>query len=282
MPSAPNTNAREPERSALPHRRARLAGGAGDPEAVVPLDLLEVAGEVRHDRDRQMLDRARGRAADRRGHERRAVRRDDDARRSRALGAPAHGAEVPRVAHLVETGEERAVGRGELVGVGVLVGLAPREHALVVARAGGLGDVPLELHVHARLSRLAQPGLALDRALGRPELEHLAPARGAPRARAGGRRPARASLGDERSSRSATVLHDPSRAAAISVAQLVGALPSPCAARVPRAPRRAPRPRRAAPCDARSRARRSSSPGGAARAGSRAATRAEPRAPRAY
>ena len=100
----------------------------------------------------------------------------DDAGRSRAFGAPAHRAEVPRIAHLVETGEERAVGRGQLVGVRVLVGLAPGEHSLVVARAGRLGDVPLELDVHARLNRLAQPGLALDRPLGRPELEHLAPA----------------------------------------------------------------------------------------------------------
>ena len=83
------------------------------------------------------------------------MRWDDDARCTRALCTAADGAEVPRVADLVEAGEQWAIGRGELVGVGVLVWLAPGEHTLVVARPGGFGDVLFELHVHARLRRLA-------------------------------------------------------------------------------------------------------------------------------
>ena len=79
----------------VPHRRPRLAGGGRDPE-VVALDLREVAGEVRHDRDRQVLDGSRGRAADGGGHARRAVRGHDDAGRARALRAAADRAEVAR------------------------------------------------------------------------------------------------------------------------------------------------------------------------------------------
>ena len=88
------------------------------------------------------------------------MRRHDDAGRAGALGAAADGAEVPRVADLVEAREQRPLRRRELVGVGVPVRLAPREHALVVARADRLAEVPLELDLDARLLRLAQPVLA--------------------------------------------------------------------------------------------------------------------------
>src|SRR5689334_12597620 len=47
----------------LPHWRPVLARGARDPD-VTALDLLEIPREVRHDGDRQVLDRAGRRAAD--------------------------------------------------------------------------------------------------------------------------------------------------------------------------------------------------------------------------
>ena len=225
-----------------------------------------------------MLDRARGGAADRRRHARGAVRRDDDARRARAFGAPADRAEVPRIAHLVETGEQRPVGRGQLVGVGVLVRLAPREHALVVARAGGLGDVLLELHLDARLRRLAQPGLALDRALGRPELEHLA-------------------LAAERLAHGPAAVDLLARHLGTSVGPSGPSWTTQPSSAIGRAARRSARqssPRRArlallderptsagVPARRRSRARRSRGRASAGRAGSRAATRAGRPAPRA-
>src|SRR5712691_560064 len=101
------------------------------------------------------------------------MRRHDDARRPRPLRAADHGAEVARVAHLVEAREERTLRRRELVGVRVLERLAPGEHALMVARARALADVLVELDLHPWLLGLAQPGLGLHRTLGRPELEHL-------------------------------------------------------------------------------------------------------------
>src|SRR5581483_4178731 len=156
----------------LPHRRPRLAGGARDPQ-VRALDVGEVAGEIRHDCDRQVLHRAGGRAADGRGHPRRPMRRHHDARRPRALGAAADGAEVARVADLIEAGEQRSLALGELIRVRVLVWLAPGEHALVVARPRLLGDVALELRLDTRPLELAQPRLGLDRTLGRPQLQHL-------------------------------------------------------------------------------------------------------------
>src|SRR5581483_2901476 len=137
------------------------------------LDVGEVAGEIRHDCDRQVLHRAGGRAADGCGHPRRPVRRHHDPRRPRALRAAADGAEVARIADLVEAGEQRSLALGELIRVRVLVWLAPGEHALVVARPRLLGDVALELRLDTRPLELAQPRLGLDRTLGRPQLQHL-------------------------------------------------------------------------------------------------------------
>src|SRR6185437_6267212 len=107
----------------------RLSGRGGDPE-IAALDLFEVAGEIRHDRDRQVLDRTGRRTANGRRDASRAVRGHDDARRAGPLRAAADGAQVAGVADLVEAGEERALHRGELVGVGVVVGLTPGEGAL--------------------------------------------------------------------------------------------------------------------------------------------------------
>src|SRR5207244_924828 len=55
----------------------------------------------------------------------------------------------------------------------VAVGLAPREDALVVARARCFAELALGLHLNSRSIRLAEPWLGLQRALARPELQHL-------------------------------------------------------------------------------------------------------------
>ena len=103
------------------------------------------------------------------------MRRDDDARRSRPFGRPADGAEVARVGDAVEHREQRTLDGGQLIGVGVAVRLDARDHALVVARTGELGQVALLPHPHPRSRRL-EPRLGLERPLGRQELEHLATA----------------------------------------------------------------------------------------------------------
>src|SRR5207302_11427223 len=122
----------------------------------------------------QILARARRRAADRWCHAGGAVGGQHDARRAGTLRAAADRAEVAWVADLVEAGDERALPRRELVRVGIAVGLAPGEDALVVARPGGVVQVALELDLDARLARLAEPPLGLDGPIARPELEHLA------------------------------------------------------------------------------------------------------------
>src|SRR5581483_4244295 len=172
-PQAPALGA-EDERDAsgevgVPHRGRRVPGRAVDPE-LRPLHLLEEAGEVRDDRDREVLDGARGGAGDGGRDDGRPVRRDDDAGRPRPLGAPADGAEVARVGDAVEDGEEGPLGRRELVGVRVAEGLDAGERALVVAGAGELGE--LALGPQAGL-RLGEPRLRLRRALRREQLEHL-------------------------------------------------------------------------------------------------------------
>src|SRR6185437_14342336 len=103
----------------------------------------QVAGEVGDDRDRQVLYRPGGGAADGRRHAGGSVRRDDHARRAGTLRAPADGAEVVRVADLVEADEQRPLAPGEGVGVGVAEGIAPGEDALVVARTRRLAQLPL-------------------------------------------------------------------------------------------------------------------------------------------
>src|SRR5204862_6310861 len=75
---------------------------------------------------------------------------------------------------LVAPGEQRLLPHCELPPIGVLVPLAPRGHALLVARACRFGQLALEVGLHTRAVDFAQPRLRLLRPLGRPELEHLA------------------------------------------------------------------------------------------------------------
>src|SRR5262245_21206740 len=121
-----------------------------------------------------MLDGAGRGAGDDGRHRRRTVRRDDDAGRSRALGAPNHRTEVARIRDLVETREQRALRCRELPPVGIAIGLTPGEDGLMVTRAVCLAQLTLELRLHARALDVAQPQLRPLCALRRPELEHLA------------------------------------------------------------------------------------------------------------
>ena len=95
----------------------------------------------------------------------------DHAGRACALGAPADGAEIVRIADPVEHREERPLRAGQLVGIGVAIGLDQRQHALVVTGPGALGELAVGL-----LPRpgLGQPRLGGERPLRRPQLEHLA------------------------------------------------------------------------------------------------------------
>src|SRR5439155_21087032 len=127
--------------------------------------------EVRDAGDRQMLDGARRCLAYGGSHRRRAVRREYDAARAGTFGAAANGAQVPRIAHLIEADDQRRPPRGELVRVRVAVRLAPRDDALMIAGRGGLGELPLMLRLDAQA---VQPRLPVLHPLGRPDLEHLA------------------------------------------------------------------------------------------------------------
>ena len=157
----------------LPHRLARLAGSAVDPE-VRSLDLGEVPRKVGHDRDGHVLDSTGGRAANRGGHHRRAVRRDDHAGRACSFCAARHRAQVARIGDAIETDEQRARLPRELEGVRISIRLDARDDALVITSAGGVGQLPIGLDVDSRPPVLAQPLLGVERALGRPQLEHLA------------------------------------------------------------------------------------------------------------
>jgi diguanylate cyclase (GGDEF)-like protein len=154
----------------VPHLRRRLGRGGKDPQPR-PLHLGEVAREIRDDREREVLDRARRGAADGRRDARRSVRGQDDTGRPCPLGGPADGPEVPRIRDLVEAREQRALGSRELIGVRVPVRLAEREHALVVPRSSRLGQLPFGLDLRAEL---AEPRLSFQRSLRDPQLEDLA------------------------------------------------------------------------------------------------------------
>ena len=162
--------------------------GRGPRPEVAALRLVQVAREVDDDGDRDVLDRAGGGMADGGGDARRVVLGDDDARRAGPLGAAADRAEVVRVGHLVEADDQRPLAGGELPGVGVAVGLAEGDDALVVARPRLGGQRRLRPDLHPEPLDLAQPRLGAERALGDEELEDL---RGAPLAATSrtGRRP---------------------------------------------------------------------------------------------
>src|SRR5262249_13931341 len=108
FPSAPKTNASPPARSAS-HIDVRDSPVAPTTQRPACSLISWRYREVRHDGDRQMLHRAGGRPADGRRHARGTVRRHDDPGRPRSLGAAADRPEVPRVADLIEAGEERAL-----------------------------------------------------------------------------------------------------------------------------------------------------------------------------
>src|SRR5207244_8091371 len=116
-----------------------------------------------------------GRAAHGRSDGRRAMGGHDHAGRAGSFGAPADGTEIAGIGDLVETGQQRPLRAGELPRVRVAVRLAPGDDALVVACAGCLAELALSLDLNSRSIRLLQPCLGLERALGRPELEHLSP-----------------------------------------------------------------------------------------------------------
>ena len=142
----------------------------GERPEPVALHLAEVAGQVRDNGDRQVLDCPGRRAAHGRRHDRRAVGGQHDTGRVRTGGAPDHGAEVSRVGHLVEAAEERALDGRQLPRVGIRIRLAPRHDALVIGRAGSLGE--LTLPSHARLRPLGEPLERRRRTLPDPHLEH--------------------------------------------------------------------------------------------------------------
>jgi hypothetical protein len=100
--------------------------------------------------------------------------RNDDAGRSRGLGAAHDGAQVVRIGDLVETHDQRPLGGGELPRVDVAVRVAERDDALVVARVRGLGQLALGLD--ADVLDLGEPRLGRDRAFGRQHLVDLAAA----------------------------------------------------------------------------------------------------------
>ena len=154
-----------------PHRERALGIGRVRPE-VGALDLREVAREIRHDRNRKVLDGAGGGSADRRCDPHRAVRGHDDSRRARSLRAPDDRAQVVRVGDLVEADEQRTLLARQRVGVRVPERLAPGDDTLMVARAGSVAEQPLRLDLRSRAG--VEPRNLRRGALGRPHLEQLA------------------------------------------------------------------------------------------------------------
>ena len=106
VPSAPSTRSDAALEVRFPQSRRRVGHGCVRPE-LGALHVGDEAGEVRDDRDRQMLDGARRGAADGRRDPRGAVCGQHEARRSRTFRAPADGAEVVRIGHAVEADEQR-------------------------------------------------------------------------------------------------------------------------------------------------------------------------------
>jgi hypothetical protein len=133
----------------LPHRLSAVRRCRVDPQSRA-LDLGEKTRQVGNHRDGQMLDGAGRRTAHDGGDACRAVSREHDTRRTRALGAPAHGAQVPRVGDLIEADEKRLAVASELVGVGIPKGRATGDDALVVARSGESRQRPFRLDAETK------------------------------------------------------------------------------------------------------------------------------------
>jgi hypothetical protein len=72
---------------------------------------------------------------------------------------------------LIETDEERAFGRRELERVGIAEGLAPRDHALMVASSGRLRQHAFGLDLGTRTG--LDPRDLRSRTLRHPHLERL-------------------------------------------------------------------------------------------------------------
>src|SRR4029079_727974 len=111
-----------------PERRLAVGCGRVGPEAVT-LDLREVAGEVRHDRNRQSLDGTRRGGADGGRDDGCPVGREDDTGCAGARGTSDDGAEVPGIGDLVEAAEKRLRRSRKLPGIRIPEGLATRADA---------------------------------------------------------------------------------------------------------------------------------------------------------
>src|SRR5690349_25064653 len=116
-----------------------------------------------------MLDRPCRRAAYGRRDHGRTVRRENYTRRAGARRCPDDGAEVPRTCHLIEATEQGALHRRRLPCVVVRIRRTPGDDALVIRRAGSLGE--LAFPTHARLRPFGEPGQRPRCTLPDPELE---------------------------------------------------------------------------------------------------------------
>ena len=106
-----------------------------------------------------------------------AVLEHDDAVGARALGAATHGTEIVRVGHLVETDDEGALPRHELIRVRVAVRLAERDDTLMLSCSRGIVEPAFPRNLQADALHLAKPCFRGKRTLGRQQLEDLALAR---------------------------------------------------------------------------------------------------------
>ena len=172
FPSAPKTRAVPSGEVDVPESGIAVRARGERPEPVA-LHLAEVAGQVRDHGDRQVLDCPGRRAAHGGRHDRRTVGGQHDTGRVRTRRAPDDGAEVSRVGHLVEAAEERALDGRQLPRVGIGIRLAPGHDALVIGRAGSLGE--LTLPSHARLRPLGEPFERCRGTFPDPHLEHTPP-----------------------------------------------------------------------------------------------------------
>src|SRR5207244_13554408 len=121
----------------VPHRR-RVHVGRVRPE-VGALHIVQVAREVLHDGDREVLDRAGRGTADDRCDPCGAMLGNDDARRARALCAATDRAEIAGIGNAVEASKEWLVTGRELVCVRVAIRLYTWVDILVIAWCYGLG-----------------------------------------------------------------------------------------------------------------------------------------------
>ena len=149
-PSEPSTSTTPPVRSSA-SGVASPSSAAGVAPEVGALAAAQQLGEVRDHRDRQVLDRAGRGLGDDGGHAGGAVPRDHEPVGPEALARARDGTEVARVGDAVERDDERVRAREQLLGVGIRVRVAERDHALVVGPLGERGDAigDRDRHAHA-------------------------------------------------------------------------------------------------------------------------------------